>query len=622
MNIYTLHKAGSFRPPSDYDAEIENIPREKLPRPNLAVVTDENKANESTVQTSETRGSEHSSSLGEKTTPRHNVTETFTNNFANNVTQNAAQNVTQNANQNTRVSASRIDACGVITETNAQVVLPSKTAINNEVLARRKKVKATAYSSSKLRKNRHVNLIHIQAKDEFMIFEDNTDLVSHITTPSAVRTSPLENDYLVIDHEEFAEEQSLFSAITVPKALRRKRNKKKSKSKDKNDGYEGTVQEGDELKLAPSSSNDQTEKDEEEHKEEEEESPKKEPREVSVSPPKVLRTDSLDKGKSCNDSQSQNESGSGSRRSGLRGGKREERASQTEEESAHLQVSEEKDISSHERSTSSQQEDVEDEKRQESVKSEVYSEGQQEEKRKSPEKDDSKVLPSIVPKESTHKKMPSTAEVSNMDSDSYTCVSTERMEATKAETLEKVRESRKPAYVQKTKITDKARGKRRPTLGQNVETPKSTPEKAKPPQDRDTKNYGDKSPKLDGVNKYTKSAKIDSSHDAITFAAEAALYSLDVTAATTAMDSTTRTSNDGSNNDESSREESDKGVQNVSDDSPRKVKLPNSRKPVKSYAMWCLPTSYFCPHRRRKDLSEEDVRRTMSVSDGATPNLR
>jgi len=610
MNIYTLHKAGSFRPPSDCDAEIENIPSagEKLPRPNLAVVTDENKVNGSTVQTSETRGSEHSSSLGEKTTPRHNVTETFTNNFANNVTQNAARNVTLNANQNVRVSASRIDACGAITKTQ---VLPSKAAINNEVLARRKKVKATAYSSSKLRKNRHINLIHIQAKDEFMIFEDNTDLVSHITTPSAVRTSPLESDYLVIDHEEFAEEQSLFSAITVPKALRRKRNKKKSKSKDKNNGNEGIAEETEELELAPSSSNDQIEEDEEERKEEEEESPKKEPREISVSPPKVLRTNSLDKVKSNNDSQGQNESSCGSRGSGFRGGKRVEGASEKEEESLPLQNSEEAEVLSHEQSTSSQQEEAEDEMRQENVKNEVNPEGQQEEKRKSPEKDDSKALPLIIPRESTPKKLPSTAEVWNMDSDSYTCVSTERMETSKAEALERVRESRKHDKGQKAKITDKARGKRRAAQGQKIEAPESTPEKAKPAQDSEHKNYSNKSPNLDGVKKYTKSAKIDSSQDAITFAAEAALYSLDVTATTTAMDSTARTSNNGSNHEGSSHEESDKGVRNRLEDSPRKVKLPNSRKPAKSYAMWCLPTSYFCPNRRRKNLSEEDV----------TPNL-
>jgi len=107
-----------------------------------------------------------------------------------------------------------------------------------------------------------------------MIFEDNTDLVSHITTPSAVRTSPLESEFLVIDHDEFAEEDDLFSAITVPKALRRKKNKNKRRSKSKNadakriDGKENVVSarknegiessshnhEQRDLKLAPSAS--------------------------------------------------------------------------------------------------------------------------------------------------------------------------------------------------------------------------------------------------------------------------------------------------------------------------------------------------------------------------------
>ena len=143
MNIYTLHKAGSFRPPTlETVAEIENIPREKLPRRNFGV--DENKVNGSTIQTSETRGSEHSSSCGEKTTPRHNVTATYANNLSNNVTQNARQNVQQPA----RLSASRIDASGIITDTAADAV-PSKASIDKQRLARRRKVKATAYPSRK-----------------------------------------------------------------------------------------------------------------------------------------------------------------------------------------------------------------------------------------------------------------------------------------------------------------------------------------------------------------------------------------------------------------------------------------------------------------------------------------
>ena len=61
------------------------------------------------------------------------------------------------------------------------------------------------FESNKAKRN---GLIHIQARDEVMIFKDNTDLVSHITTPSAVRT-------LVFDHEEFAEVDVITTLLLV-----------------------------------------------------------------------------------------------------------------------------------------------------------------------------------------------------------------------------------------------------------------------------------------------------------------------------------------------------------------------------------------------------------------------
>lgn len=247
MNIYTLHQAGSFRPPS-LDPVDEVLPHPSSGQnTNLHVVTTEKRAHGSTSITSGTSGS---GSGSEKTTPRHN---------------------TNTTNTNTRAGVSRIDATGEITNTNRISRTKSKETPSTEM---KKMVKPPKIPNSMAKRTKHIGLIHIQAKDEFMIFEDNTDLVSHITTPSAVRTSPLESEFLVIDHDEFAEEEDLFSAITVPKALRRKKNKNKRRSKSKNadtrriDGKENVVsaekKEGNEssstnheqrdLKLAPSTS--------------------------------------------------------------------------------------------------------------------------------------------------------------------------------------------------------------------------------------------------------------------------------------------------------------------------------------------------------------------------------
>ena len=530
MNIYTLHKAGSFRPPLQSVPEIENVPREKLPRPHISVGTDDKKGNGSTIQTSETRGSDHSSSCGENTTPRNNGTETHTNNLSNNVTQNSRQNPPPKA----RVSASRIDASGIITDTGAQVV-PS----DQQKLARRKKVKASAYPSNKYRKNRqHMNLIHIQAKDEFMLFEDNTDLASHITTPSAIRTSPLETDILEFDHDEFAEEQSLFSAITVPKALRKKKNKKKAKSKSREDDND------DELRLAPSYSHNQSEHEEEEQKEEEEEkeeneSPKTEPRSRPVSPPNLpIQIETY--------SQNPNETGS----------------MKKDNEASDPKAMEEENRLSQSSSNSR------DEVRNENNEERSHNHNDSEENLQSPDK-----------------------ESSQENSDSHSRESIQQLDAKKIETTASVSQNRKPSA--KWRITDKARGQRR----QKIETSISTPQRTQQGQSH-------KSPEIAGVNKYTRSAKIGSSPDAMTFAAGAALYNLDVTA-NTSIDSTARTSNDGSNNGGSSRENSVRGISNF-EEKPRKI--PNSRKPKKSYAKWLLPTSYFCPCEAKRNHQETPFR--------------
>ena len=536
MNIYTLHKAGSFRPPT-----LESA-REKLPRPYLGALADEKKVNSSNNHTSVARASEHSSSSGEKTTPRNNgsvhrnnngsVQEAFTKKIANNVT------------QNVRVSASRIDASGVITETNAPLVAESKQPVNIQHVMRPKKNRAAAYSSSKMMKNRQMNLIHIQAKDEFMVFVDNTDCVSHMTTPSAIRTSPLETDYLIIDHEEFEEELSLFSAITVPKVFRRKRTKKMSTSKNRDDtssrelksksGANSSMDE-DEVTLALMTSYEETEDEQEQ----------RELREPPSSPPRLVRNDNIDNIKipRCSShSQCPSESGEMSKGSDLRGGKRGTTSSDRDEKApTPKKISEEKYLSSQDRSTvsiaSSRRKEVESEEKQEYSEDERKSDSKQEQKKKSPDKKSLKA-PTCYPQ------------------------------------------------VQKVKIAES-------TQGQKVKTTESSPKKTR------VKQESDESTELDGVKKYTNFSKKDASTDGITFAAAAAIYSLDMTAKTI-MDSTARASSEGSNNDGSTHGESNNRV-------GEGRKIPNSRKHQKqgiSFA-WCLPTSYFCNHRRRKQQLEE-----------------
>mmetsp|Transcript_28673 Transcript_28673/g.61520 ORF Transcript_28673/g.61520 Transcript_28673/m.61520 type:complete len:575 (+) Transcript_28673:113-1837(+) len=222
MNIYTLHKEGSFRPPaSDCDSEIENSQSSRGQRlnNNLAAVEEEKVPPCSTSLTSNTSGTGTVSSSGDKTTTR--------------------------SNHNTQPCSSRIDATGaVITEVKCTVRTQPKAASKTEGKAAKAIDKTNATTNAianvtsspsilkKKKKSKNNGLIHIQARDEFMIFKDDTDLVSHITTPSALRTSPLETDFLLFDHKEFEEEADLVSAITVPKSLRKKKSRKKSRSKN------------------------------------------------------------------------------------------------------------------------------------------------------------------------------------------------------------------------------------------------------------------------------------------------------------------------------------------------------------------------------------------------------
>jgi hypothetical protein len=556
MNIYTLHKEGSFRPPTlECDSEIENSQseREKLPRPALGVVTEE-KNNTSTSDTSGTSGSDHSSSLGEKTTPRHNVTPTHNvqNKYENDVANNLANNLANNVANTSRVAASRIDATGLITGTNMPQLLSSKAALNNEATSKPMTMRQVNYGSSQLRKGRRTNgLIHIQARDEFMIFEDNTDLVSHITTPSAVRTSPLDGDYLVIDHDEFAEEEDLFSAITVPKALRKKKKKPKTGSpsqkenninevqKSENDEKlsKDTVQE--EPKLAPPPTPFSVPYDESEELKQEERQKTPSP---EISPLKLRRQDSLD----CSPNVSQN-SGS-SRRSSLRGGRRIDQSGKV---STPPRIGEEK--RQEEESPNSKALGVED-----LVEVKKKLNNQQEQFPISP--------PSIKrtsPAASPASQAGASSKASPSIKGETNCITPEKSQPSPKEEMAFIDESHKS-----------------PVVRDCIKTPtSSTPT----PRRNNSRGVGG------GVS-------VNAVRD--TVAPEAATHGIDAVAKTN-RDSTAITEKEGSNEGSTSNNLSNEVLD-------KSLKVPNSRrKGTANLLKFCLLTSHCCPQRRRKKESEE-----------------
>jgi len=548
MNIYTLHKEGSFRPPTlDCDSEIENSQsgREKLPRPALGVVTEE-KNNTSTSDTSGTSSSGHSSSLGEKTTPRHNVTPTH------NVQNHVANNLANNVANTSRVAASRIDATGVITGTNMPQLLSSKAALNNEATSKPMTMRQVNYGSSQLRKSRRTNgLIHIQARDEFMIFEDNTDLVSHITTPSAVRTSPLDGDYLVIDHDEFAEEEDLFSAITVPKALRKKKNKKKPKpktgspsqkenninevQKSENDekSSKGTV-EG-EPKLAPPPTPFSVPYDESEELEQEE---RQEIPSPLISPLKLRRQDGLD----CSPNGSQNSWSS--RRSSLRGGRRIDQSGKVS--TPPSRISEEK--RQEEESPSSKAFDIED-----LVEVKKKLDDHQEQFPISP--------PSVkrtTPAASPASQSRASSKASPSIKGETNCITPEKSQPSPKEDMALVDENHKSP------------------VRKSIKSPTNS---TSTPRRNNSRVVGG-------------GATVNAVRD--TVAPEAATHGIDATAKTN-IDSTATTEKEGSNSNNSSDEVLDKSL-----------KVPNSRRKGKANLLkFCLLTSHCCPQRRKKQESEE-----------------
>jgi len=541
MNIYTLHKEGSFRPPSlDCDSEIENSHsnRDHQPGSNLEDVAEEKSPQGSTSITSGTSAS----SSGEKTTPRQNV--------------------------RSPASASRIDATGVITDTNTAQPSLSKVLSNLQPSAAKVKVKKSSFPSCELKKGRRKNgLIHIQARDEFMIFQDNTDLVSHITTPSAVRTSPLETDFLIIDHDEFAEDQTLLSAITVPKALRKKKNKKRKsraknggikkvnnieEEKSKNEEDPSKNQEQTELILAPATTSDES-VEIEIHKPEE-------PQDFSASP--LPKQNSLDHSKSSSHSKRSSESSSRSNKSELREESRELKPTDqagkplcpilpmTREEMDRSSQDDQEKVRSEIPSPSSQHEAVEEEKENDS---------QQEQKMELPEEETSKHLPSISQMESADK---TPAKSRHPQEEEY---------------------SKPSPSISKAEATDNSLEKPRLAQGQ---------EQGSGYQDDSNKSPepgGIQKPKIRKARKHYSDVGIKNGSDNMKRddVAKAALYTLDVTARTH-LDSTTRTANEGS---------------------VEFRKVPHSQRRGKFFKTLCLPTSHFCNQKKKKREKQEQAQR-------------
>ena len=324
MNVYTLHKAGSFQPPKEGCDPPEMINAKTVLRKgtksNLHVLVEGNEAHCS--DTSQTSGTNSNS---EKTTPRQNVTN---NNFTITTPQQP-----QKAEKKARISASRIDATGVITEVEKETPkVKSSRSLKVESTSKLKKVNSPTGMLNKVVQNQR--LIQIQARDEFMNFQDTSDLISHLTTPSAIRASPLEDEYLVYDHEEFAEATSLFSAITIPKALRKKKNKKKAKVKN---AVQELSSDKEEIKITTQSSNEESDG---------EEKPKS--YNSTVSPIKE-RSEKLDQGPSP-------------RKSKLRGGRRTSKSSKNsnsdESNSASQDDQEKSSLSQDERIVEEDMEDI------------------------------------------------------------------------------------------------------------------------------------------------------------------------------------------------------------------------------------------------------------------------
>lgn len=235
MNIYTLHKEGSFQPPPpEGDNEILGLIQSTIRNGNNSssnlptVVEETTNQGKSSSHTSKTgRSGESVSSSGDKTAHHKN-------NSARNGNRRLDDTYgdidgDQGGAENTAVP--KTNSLGGASPSSSGK-RESGSRLANKLNNSAQDLRNSLYSANNYGNHKKFasSLIEIQAKNEFMVFDNDTDLVSHLTNPPEIRTSPLEDEILIVDLEEFAELDDQVSAVSLPKALKKSKSKKKGSS--------------------------------------------------------------------------------------------------------------------------------------------------------------------------------------------------------------------------------------------------------------------------------------------------------------------------------------------------------------------------------------------------------
>eukprot|EP00537_Pseudo-nitzschia_pungens_P007243 CAMPEP_0172367970 /NCGR_PEP_ID=MMETSP1060-20121228/24843_1 /TAXON_ID=37318 /ORGANISM="Pseudo-nitzschia pungens, Strain cf. cingulata" /LENGTH=664 /DNA_ID=CAMNT_0013092423 /DNA_START=237 /DNA_END=2231 /DNA_ORIENTATION=- len=226
MNIYTLHKEGSFQPPNLLQKGV------------LPTVAEESNSREKSTSSGTSRtGVESLSSSGEKTATHKNNVEYNNSRNGKGAGATAAKAITHESSSSRPPAPKRLSSTAP--EVLAGRMAPSSKDWNT-------KIHQLSTEDHYNRKNDYkrfaASLIEIQAKNEFMVFENDTDLVSHLTIPPEIRSSPLGDNQLIIDHKEFRKQDDLVSVVSLPRALRniKQKHKQRRTHKSKSNGSVGS----------------------------------------------------------------------------------------------------------------------------------------------------------------------------------------------------------------------------------------------------------------------------------------------------------------------------------------------------------------------------------------------
>jgi len=226
MNIYTLHKEGSFQPPNLLQKGV------------LPTVAEESNSREKSTSSGTSRtGVESLSSSGEKTATHKNNVEYNNSSNGKGASATAAKAITHESSSSQPPAPKRLSSTAP--EVLAGRMAPSSKDWNT-------KIHQLSTEDHYNRKNDYkrfaASLIEIQAKNEFMVFENDTDLVSHLTIPPEIRSSPLGDNQLIIDHKEFRKQDDLVSVVSLPRALRniKQKHKQRRTHKSKSNGSVGS----------------------------------------------------------------------------------------------------------------------------------------------------------------------------------------------------------------------------------------------------------------------------------------------------------------------------------------------------------------------------------------------